>query len=92
MELSNKRVSYSVLNSNEAVSLRGEVTISETGLISTFTGTFNDADGRYCGDFYCNEPESGILNKNLSNIKLDKEVEASALLMNTVKMLKEESN
>lgn len=89
VEITNKRTSYDVNNVSETLTLSGNFQISE-GIINSFNGTFNDAEGNYIGSFYFAENASNKITKNLSDIDATIAETACQFIDQTITEIKEE--
>lgn len=85
MELTNKRETYSIVNSNEAIKLAGEITISVDAI--TLNGVFRTLEDQHIGTFSYREI-SNTLDKNFSSLNKEQEDNASLLLALTVSQVK----
>lgn len=80
MTLTNKRVQYTVEETGQNVKLRGEVSINEDQNTFTVSGSFNQENGDYVGNFYYNEQNGQVVDKNIGGIQKNLFNEASALV------------
>ena len=85
MELTNKRETYSIVNSNEAIKLAGEITISVDAI--TLNGVFRTLEDQHIGSFSYREINNTI-DKNFSSLNKEQENNASLLLASTIIELK----
>lgn len=85
MELTNKRETYSIVNSNEAIKLAGEITISVDAI--TLNGVFRTLEDQHIGTFSYREINN-TLDKNFSSLNREQEDNASLLLALTVSQVK----
>lgn len=88
MEISNKRLMYSVKNEDSNLKLEGEVTIKEDKTISYFSGSFYTLTSEYAGNFNYSEDENTYINKSINSIPKDNEDKAIALLDKTIDEIK----
>ena len=72
MEITNRRSQYSITETKNDLTVKGEVTVQENGTISSLSGNIQDQNGTYCGDFYYGESQDNKINKNLTNIESTK--------------------
>lgn len=88
MEISNKRLIYSVKNEDSNLKLEGEVTIKEDKTISYFSGTFYTLSTEYAGNFNYSEDQNELINKSVNSISKENEDKAIALLDSTIDEIK----
>lgn len=87
LELTNKRATYNVANSDGEIKLTGEVTISNVDTITSFSGQFTVED-TYSGSYYYSENEQGKASKSLSDLDVAVQSKASQLLDTTIAEIK----
>ena len=83
MELTNNRMQYSVTNENESLKLSGEITVSSTKLITSFSGSFMMADGAIAGNFNYSENDTNF-DKHIYGVSKSLSDVANTLLDNTI--------
>ena len=88
MELTNKRITYSVKNEDSNFKLEGEVSINENNVITFFSGTFQTLESNYAGNFNYSEDGNGLINKSVNSIPQDGEDNAISLLDKTIDEIK----
>lgn len=89
MELTNKRIQYTISNSNDTVKISGELTLGTDNLITSFSGNVTKVDGENVGDFYYNEISDTYCNKSVNNMVAEYADSACSLLTSTVASFKE---
>ncbi len=90
MELTNKRIQYNVANSNETLSLTGNITIGEESIIDSFNGNISK-DSTHLGNFYFSESSDGTVNFNCNNVAADALVEIEQFILTTVNEVKNDN-
>lgn len=88
MELTNKRVIYSVKNEDSNLKLEGEISIDEHNNITQFPGTFYTLESMYAGNFNYSEDSNGLINKAVNSVPKENEDKAISLLDATVDEIK----
>ena len=86
MELTNKRVQYTVSNESENIKITGEVTVGDSN--NSFNGTVNTLNGDYSGNFYFNEIDANNVNLNFNNVPADKVGAIYSLIQSTMTEVK----
>lgn len=87
MELTNKRVSYSISNENDNLKMTGDVSVNSNNEISSFNGQIMNLEGMMIGNFYYSEMD-GKINKNFNNVDFENEEIVCEALRETVKEIK----
>lgn len=90
MELLNKRVMYTVRNQDSNIKLEGDAQITNTDVITTFTGTLFTLEDVFTGSFSYSEDESGLISKSVSSYPTSLEDKGFKLLDATVVALKQQ--
>lgn len=90
MELTNKKIMYSVTNSSDTYKLNGSVTMSEDSKIENLSGNINKDSESY-GNFYYTESSDNKININLSGIPADSLTEAEQFIITTVNEIKNDN-
>ena len=91
MELTNKRVQYSITNHEGGLIINGEVTANIAGIISNFSGSFAESTNpTYAGNFsYSESGENGeICNRNINGAPKELRVAIDNLIDATVVAVK----
>ena len=87
MELTNKRVFYSVKNEDEFLKLDGEVQINNDTVLSNFSGSLTTLDGTPSGGFNYSEFD-GLINKGVNSYPEELKDKGMNLLDATVDAIK----
>lgn len=91
MQLTNKRISYTVKETGNTYSLNGEVTITEGARISSFNGSFLIEENNYIGNFNYSEGEDGKVDKHIYSIDKNYQADCCDFLDNVIETLKLQS-
>lgn len=91
MEITNKRFQFTVKNTLEGFILYGEVSKTEEGLITSFSGNVKDDNDEYLGDFYYNEREDTSINKSINNVKPEFLETVEGIIQETVNQIKNDN-
>lgn len=88
IELSNRRVVYTIKTTGEDMKLSGKITEEGDGRVSEFSGQFTDVDETWYGNFWYSENTNGKANQNINEVAADKMEAASALIKTAVEEFK----
>lgn len=89
VQLSNTRISHTVNNTQNTLSLQGEVTIEEDKRISAFNGSIQ-LDGNYVGNFYYNERDNAKYSKNFTDMDMSDSEDIEDFIDSTIQEIKEQ--
>ena len=90
MEITNKRYQFTVTNTVNDLTVRGEVTMNEDKTINSFNGNVRDNE-QHVGDFYYSENLDGKINKSINNVSSANISAMEALIAETVNQIKNDN-
>lgn len=93
MELTNKRLQYTVINTGETMELQGELNINEQNNEFSINGFIMALPSKeYINNFYYAQKADGKIDKSLTNMQKDKEFLTADFFNDTIDELRRTLN
>lgn len=92
MVLKNKRELYSITNESNGMKLQGEVTYNVESTNLTLSGSINNSEGAYLGNFHYNEHDEEKVDKSINGVDKDNISDVEDLIDATITALHTELN